>query len=184
MARGRKNHGVRQARFVKYWLRQNRRRARYHSGRKKWWQNRWQRGHHLYLRAPVQVHHPYAKSKPFWRYVKKPKHFAQYQSPPRGVSTFIRSPGGNPRTKQTTLGHVHYWQSRHFPVGFIRRSKKFYGKRLHKCDRAGRILYKASAWYHSTVRYHTHFPTLIDVGWPVWDPKGRLPRQAIYGVNL
>lgn len=181
--RGRKNHGVRQARWAKMWKRALRRRSHFKNGRKKHWKQSYTHLHFPYVRSRPPVRHQLNRLLPLHRVVKKPKKNVYGVRYSVFVTQFLGGGSTNPHT------HVYppYNARKHFPASepilFQTRLMQRYGKRVNKLDREAFILAKASRWHWGTVLWHARVPA-FQVGWPIWDPKGRTPQQIVYRFNI
>lgn len=177
MARGRKNHGVRQARWLKMWKRQQRRKRHSKNGRKKHWKRAKDSLREPYMRSKVTrkgVGHYYV---PLWMTERRPHALAAYGQPSHGTPLFAKFGHKNPHTHVVwEAGRTHNYRLG-FPSGFVRRQQRYFGHRYAKQTRYAHRLAMASRWYWSTVMYHGRHPTEYQVGWPLWDPRGRTPAQ-------
>lgn len=183
---GRKNHGVRKARWLKMQQRAKRR-------WRKWWHSQrdsWHYAHRphmrvMYLRSQP-AYRPRRLMLPYWMYVKDPKKWIpEHPGYPRGHAFFIGGGNTNPHTKVvwTFPGLPHAYPFL-YTIWFVRRRVTHFGKRVHKMNAEEVMEWSAYRWWRSTYRESRYPGNNFDVGWPIWDPRQRHPQQIVWGHNI
>lgn len=183
MPRGRKNHGVRQARYLKMQKRRVKRGRKWLHSRAKTWKLAHSHLRFAYVRPPP-VYLPNVLMMPLHYYLVKPKKLPRHSDGPPGVGSYFAGGGRtNPHTKIIwPPGYHHHWPPDYI-TWFVRRVALRYPKRVHRQKKADVILACASRWYWRSNELHRLGPTSYNIGWPHWDPKGRLPKQIVPGIN-
>jgi hypothetical protein len=183
--RGRKNHGVREERCRKYHRRQVLRRRRYQHSLQKYYYQYPYLTYRLYLRGPhvMTLVPPYLL--PVHELIYRPQH--QPLEPPTLEFSPTWVHGDVPPHGKIVVHfgpHPKPYQYRQL-CGAQCRTVERYGRCVRHQTKAEIIEGAALRWLFSTDYWNVvgggSFP---EVGWPDWDPLGRLPRQHVWGYNL